>query len=214
MSKSRGHIRGPFVPILKNTMKAGAWRALSHGARSLFIALHCRYNYKTENTVYLSTRAASNELGSHKDRVTRWYHELNHYGFIRMVSPGCLGVEGKGKAPHWRLTDVCYAGQAPTRDFEHWDGISYYERKGPKIYQAKKQNPVPKSGDAVSHKAGTPLSLKTGTTHAPTAPKIRDIQSDCAVPERRDITSLPLPVASQGGRDGDGLDIPDFLRRV
>jgi len=213
MSKWRGHIRGPFVPILKNSMKVAAWRALSHGARSLFIALHCRYNYKTENAVYLSMRAASSELGSHKDRVTRWYHELDYYGFIRLVSPGCLGVEGRGKAPHWRLTDVCHAGQLPTRDFEKWDGTPFYERKSPKIHQAKKHNPVPKSGDTVSLQTGTPLSLKTGTPNAATVPKIMDIQPDHAVPDRRDITSLPLPVASQGGRDGDGLDIPDFLRR-
>jgi hypothetical protein len=128
-----------------------------------------------------------------------------------MVSPGHLGVEGKGKAPHWRLTDAGHAGQPPTRDFLHWDGTPFREQKSPKHYISKKQNPVPKSGDTPSLKTGTVPSLKTGTVPAQTVPEIRD------------ITSLPLPVTERGeerGRAGSGVlvvpddrGIPDFLRR-
>jgi hypothetical protein len=40
-----------------------------------------------------------------------------------------LGVEGKGKASHWRLTEVSWfeskEERFPTRDYERWDGVLY-----------------------------------------------------------------------------------------
>jgi hypothetical protein len=41
-----------------------ARRALSHGARSPYMALRERYNTKLQNSVYLAGRAAVKELGS------------------------------------------------------------------------------------------------------------------------------------------------------
>ena len=46
-----------------------------------------------------------------------------------MKEPGYLGVDGKGKAPHWRLTELSYLGQPATRDFERWDGIKFVDQK-------------------------------------------------------------------------------------
>jgi hypothetical protein len=46
----------PFVPLLKDTVKTAAWKALSHGARSVYVALRSRYNLTTQNAVYVSTR--------------------------------------------------------------------------------------------------------------------------------------------------------------
>ena len=46
-----------------------------------------------------------------------------------MQTPGSLGVEGKGKAPHWRLTELGYRRDLPTRDFAHWDGKPFTDRK-------------------------------------------------------------------------------------
>jgi hypothetical protein len=96
--KPRHKKLAPFVPLMKDTMKTEAWKAISHGARSLYLALKSRYNNKLGNAVYLSTRNAVKELGSHshRDSIRRWFRELEYYGFIRMVSPGCLGVEGRG----------------------------------------------------------------------------------------------------------------------
>jgi hypothetical protein len=59
----------------------------------------------------------------------RWFRELQHYGFIVMVSPAHHGVNGHGKAPHWRLTEEWYLGKAPTRDFLSWDGIPFTEKR-------------------------------------------------------------------------------------
>jgi hypothetical protein len=121
----------PFVPVLRDTVKTAAWKALSHGARSLYVTLKGRYNNRLKNAVYVSTRDAEEELGEHSTRrnVMRWFRELQHYGFIVEVSPAHHGVNGHGKAPHYRLTEDWYLGKAPTRDFLAWDGIPFTEKR-------------------------------------------------------------------------------------
>jgi hypothetical protein len=131
MKRDKGRL-SPFVPLDKATIKTPAWKAMSHGARSLYASLKARYNTRLQNAVYISTRLASEELGSHshRDNVLSWFRELDHYGFIRMVSPAHHGVNGHGKAPHWRLTEVGYAGRSPTRDYLNWDGTVFPTKKG------------------------------------------------------------------------------------
>ena len=99
-------------------MDAPAWRALSHGARSLYVALKRRHRLDTNNNgkIFLSQRQAEIELGSNRDYVARWFRELEYYGFIVMTRPGSLGLEGKGKAPHWRLTELGYKNDPPSRE--------------------------------------------------------------------------------------------------
>jgi hypothetical protein len=130
MSRDKGRLP-PFVPVLKDTVKTPAWKALSHGARSLYVTLKAKYNNKLQNAVYVSTRDAEEELGQYSTRrnVMRWFRELQHYGFIVMVSAAHHGVNGQGKAPHWRLTEEWYLGKAPTRDFLSWDGIPFTEKR-------------------------------------------------------------------------------------
>jgi hypothetical protein len=122
----------PFVPLLKDTLNSPAWRAMSHGARSLYVALKARYNQQTHNNgrLYLSHRKAAEEIGSD----TNWFRELQYYGFIVATAPGYLGVDGKGQAPRWRLPELGYMNDPPTRDFMRWNGIRFSTRK--------KQNPV------------------------------------------------------------------------
>ena len=127
---------GPhFVMITDPVLDSPAWRAMSHGARNLYIALKRRYwpNRKNNGHIRLSQREAVKELGSGKDQITRWFRELQHYGFIVMTKPGCLGVDGKCKAPHWRLTEIAYMRgtsskgmeDMPTMDFLKWNGIRF-----------------------------------------------------------------------------------------
>jgi len=121
----------PFVPLLIATMDSPAWRAMSHGAQILYVALKRRYNFNIHNNgrIYLSQRQAAQELRSHHNEIARWFRELQHYGFIVMVTPGVLGVEGKGKAPRWRLTELGYMKEFPTRDFTRWDGRRFQHSK-------------------------------------------------------------------------------------
>ncbi len=222
--RDKGRIAGPFVPLLTSTTDSEAWRATSHGARSLYTALKRRYNTKLANAVYLSTRAATAELGSysHRDNVRRWFRELQYYGFIVMVSPGHLGVEGKGKAPHWRLTEVSYIDQPPTRDFEKWDGVIFHEQKSTKHYLSKKQNPGPPVRSTVDHPSRPPLDHPSGPVHRPSGPPVQAIRHHPPGPPVQAITSLTTPMLKEGeARDCaadagvllDDLDIPPFLRR-
>jgi hypothetical protein len=129
--RRKGRISGPFVPLLKDTLKTPAWKALSYGARSLYVVLKWRYNNNLMNAVYVSTRVAADELGAGRENVRPWFHELAYYGFIVMVSPAHHGVNGHGKAPHWRLTEEYYLGKEPTRDFSRWDGTPFAKKRNP-----------------------------------------------------------------------------------
>jgi hypothetical protein len=121
---------------------------MSPYARLVYIALKSRYGFKIRNNgrIYLSTRDGAEETGFDMKTVARALRELKHYGFIVMTEPGCLGINGRGKAPHWRLTELGYMTEPPTRDFLKWDGTLFHEQKNPKHYLRKKQNPVPSDG--------------------------------------------------------------------
>jgi hypothetical protein len=140
-----------FVPLIKSTMKTLAWRAMSHGARSLYTSLKCRYNTRLQNGVYMSARMGAEELGSSKDYVARWHHELEHYGFIRVIDgkEARLGSDGEGMAAHVRLTEHWYAGQSPTRDRPlGWHEIQVSEEKTKtETRPTNWGHPVPQTGD-------------------------------------------------------------------
>jgi hypothetical protein len=166
----------PFVPLLITTLDSPAWKAMSHGAKILYVALRRRVP-NGRNRAYISQRQAEREIGVTRRIVAKWFKELEHYGFVVMATPGCLGVEGKGKAPHWRLTELGETSRAsanallepPTRDFLKWDGSPF-----------KKQNPG-------SH--GSPPIVASGA-HGCAIEREESGAHGCA------ITSLPLPASS------------------
>jgi hypothetical protein len=121
----------PFVPLILTTISSPAWKALSHGARSLFVALRRRYSKNMHNNgrIYLSQRVAAREIGSHHNEIARWFRELQFYGFIVMTRGSSLGVEGRGRAPHWRLTELGHMNELPTRDFDRWNGEKFVDQK-------------------------------------------------------------------------------------
>ena len=175
MSKSRhGKIGEQFVPLLHSTLDCAAWKAASHGARSLYISLRRRVP-RERNRSFVSYRDACKELTSGRHKVREWFAELEHYGFIVLAVAGTLGVDGKGKAPHWRLTELGNTGRAsadgvfdpPSRDYLRWDGVLFdpkpfrYSRK----WDYEKQNP----GVGVNYTPVTPST--TPPVSASTTPK-------------------------------------------
>jgi hypothetical protein len=163
----------PFVPLLKDTIASPAWRAMSPSARCVYVALKQRYssNFKNNGRLYLSVRQAAKEVGVNKDTAARCFREIEHYGFGVITSGACLGVDGKGKAAHWRLTEVGYMTEPPTRDFLSWDGIPF---------PCQKAKACPKSSDTVSEKFGqsaAELSEKFGHGNGHMRPKNSDITS-------------------------------------
>jgi hypothetical protein len=131
-----------FVPLTRSVIDTPAWKALSFGARALYSESLKRFlNENTDNNgkIYRSTRSAMQDLGTRSNEsIVRWYRELEHYGFIVKTAEGCLGVNGKGIAPHWRLTERPCNGETATRDYEHWDG-SLFEDLASKKRRPKKK---------------------------------------------------------------------------
>jgi hypothetical protein len=164
--RNKGRISGPFVPLLKDSIKTEAWKALSHGARSLYVALKGRYNGTLQSAVYVSSRDAEEELGTgSRPYILLWFHELEHYGFTVMVSPAHHGVNGHGKAPHWRLTEEWYRGKAPTRDFLSWDGTPFTEKRK----RPEKENRI----------RGNHGVTTLATTGSPLVPEIVSTTAEC-----------------------------------
>jgi hypothetical protein len=168
--KDKGRIDGPFIPMLIPTMSSSAWRAMSPYGRIVYMALKSRYGFEARNNgrIYLSTRDGAEETGFNDKTIARSLRELVHYGFIVMTEPGCLGVEGRGKAPHWRLTELGYRGDPPTRDFLKWNGELFHEQKSPEYYKrqdrrlaklraGQKQNPAPANGADCTSQWSIPL---------------------------------------------------------
>ena len=111
--KDKGRL-GPFVPLLKDTLDAPAWRAMSHGARSLYVALKRRYNQNNHNNgrLFLSLRDAEKELGSHHNQIVRWYRELQHYGPRRYATAACgSAVQRPGLTAHDQPPTDCRQGR-------------------------------------------------------------------------------------------------------
>src|SRR5438045_2271156 len=98
-NKQRQNRLPQFVPVFHGTLDSPAWRAMSHGARSLLISLKRRYfpNDHNNGRIFLSQRDAAEEIGSHHNQIARWFRELKHYGFIVETRAGCLGVKGRGR---------------------------------------------------------------------------------------------------------------------
>jgi hypothetical protein len=132
----------PFIPLLVEMLDAPATTALSHGALRLYVALKRQYNPdhsdRRNGRVYLSQRRAHQEIRSDRAQIARWYRELQYYGFIVMTAPGCLGLDGKGKAPRWRLTEYGFMGDPPTKDFLRWRGMKFRDQKN----QPRQGNPI------------------------------------------------------------------------
>jgi hypothetical protein len=164
--KDKGRLP-PFVPLDQEVMNSPAWRATSYGARWLYVHLKRRWSFKQRNNgrIFLSQRDAQEEMGcKHRDSIGRWFRELQHYGFIVMTEPGCLGVDGRGKAPHWRLTEAEWAGgrngntwMLPTKDYLKWNGAKFRDDQ--------KQNPGPGSGARVAPEARPVLAPKARPVH-------------------------------------------------
>jgi hypothetical protein len=96
-----------------------------------------------------------------------------------MTGGGCLGVEGHGKAPHWRLTEIGYMREPPTRDFLRWNGAPFHS--------PEKQNPVRKNRTGCPKKPD--ITVYGKTVHlGPNCPEKPDIRA--AQPVRKNRTYL------------------------
>jgi len=110
----------PFVSVIKATLQEPAWKALPYGARCLYITLKTLFNGKNNGRIYLGVRKAAQELNASRSSTERWFHDLQDAGFIRPTQKAFLGVDGHASATYWRLTEVGFAGEQPTREYRQW----------------------------------------------------------------------------------------------
>jgi hypothetical protein len=171
------------------------------------MALKCRYNSKLQNGVYLSTRDAIKELSLHQNRdsILRWFRELQFYGFTVMVSPAHHGLNGHGKAPHWRLTEEPYLGKAPTKDFLKWDGELFHEQKSPEHYQRKNRSRGT-DGSTTPVRTVVPVAVQSNPEMPENGTDGRTISSNNSGTDGRTITSLTTPCLDNG--PVEALDAP------
>jgi hypothetical protein len=150
----------PFVPLIRTTLASPAWKQLSWGSRNLYVVLrgYLRHDNLNNGKVFRSCRDAADDLGTKSTRsVLRWFRELEHYGFIVMTTGGCLGVDGDGIAPHWRITECptfdAKGNQiAPTRDFERWDRELFTDPQKTKSRIPRGHTPCPKGSHTDNQK--------------------------------------------------------------
>jgi hypothetical protein len=140
---SKGRIQGQFTAMRYEVMDSAAWRQMSMGARILYIALIKPLSFNADNNgkIFLSTRNAAKDLGANQESVCIWFRELEHYGFIVMTEPGTIGP--KGKATHWRITDVGWGrldGKSiePTKDYLKWSGEVFDRASSSKTLRPEK----------------------------------------------------------------------------
>jgi hypothetical protein len=197
---------GPFVPLLTATLDSPAWLALSHGAKFLYVALKRRVP-NGRNRAYISYRHAEAEIRSSPRKIGTWFRELKYYGFIVLVEHGYLGLDGKGKSPHWRLTELGATSKAsadglfepPTRDFLSWNGVPFQrpgDRRTPGAFGCQKQNPA-SDGGYTPLPTGEAVVLPTGDT--PKTQSASDgvcIATDKTASDGVGITSLTTPCPS------------------
>jgi hypothetical protein len=219
MSKKQKYNGPTFVMITDTVLDSEAWREMSHGARSLYIALKRRYwqNRKNNGKIFLSLRHAQKEIGSGLTQICRWYRELEFYGFIVMTRGGSLGLHGKGRAPHWRLTEVGYMRGSsskgmedmPTRDFLSWDGALFGKHYSPSGSARRKgpvdkiQNPDPENGSRVIQKTGTVPFQKTGALATITVPENGSIQRAKVIQKTGAYIVKPCGVARAGSKEAE-----------
>ena len=202
MSKTdKGRIGGQFVPLLHEMMDCPAYLAMSHGARCLYHALKRRVP-RANNRAYLSYRTARRELKASFNKVTEWFAELEHYGFIVLAVHHSLGVDGKGKAPHWRLTELGHVAGAgtefPTKEYLRWGGVLFDPKQYRLGHGSSTWNPdkIKKQNPAI-HVDSTPLSTSVApplsTSIAPWEPSAihgGDIENGKTAIHVGNITSL------------------------
>ena len=80
-----------------------------------------------------------------------------------MMTPGCLGLEGKGKAPRWRLTEAPYLGEPATKDFLRWRGVKFRDQK--------KQDPGPEKAATLDRKRQPLVDRKRQPPDAESGPE-------------------------------------------
>jgi hypothetical protein len=130
MRKDLKKLRTTFTPLYTDaTKKCRAWYAMDARARALIVEMKLLYNRETESAIGMSSRQAAKLLNTSDHHIAvRMLKQAVHYGFLVKTADGFLGINGKGIAAQYRLTDEPYLGRPATLDFKRWDGTLFEEK--------------------------------------------------------------------------------------
>jgi hypothetical protein len=178
--KDKGRIPGQYTAIRWEILDFAAWKQMSMGARSLYIALIKPLSFNRDNNgkIFLSTRAAAKQLNVRQGSICVWYRELEHYGFIVMTEPGTIGP--KGRAAHWRITDAGWGvldGKSiePTKDYLKWPGEVFdrgaQKQKNTPVKRLRVNNQTSRRGDTLNHSLGVPSETPNASYPKPPIPR-------------------------------------------
>lgn len=106
-------------------MQSPAWRALTPTAQALYVWIKLEWrgaHFNNNGELRLSVRQAADAMGCANNTAMRGFQDLQAKGFIIQTQGGCLGTEGKGKAPAYELTEIPAKGaQGPGKQwFSNW----------------------------------------------------------------------------------------------
>jgi hypothetical protein len=201
MKRKRQSI-GQYTALPWAIKKQPAWRAMSPEARLLWIELRgwLRNDGLNNGKIYLSCRDAAKTIGLSKNTVARRYAENEHYGFLRKISGGYLGSDGRGIAASYRFTDLAHGTHSPSRDYEKWEGEKFVYT--PRRTGRKKQKPVPPRGTPCP----TAWDIRTVPEGGSVCTTAWDIGGPPKCTTAWDISRLPLvkPPIEDGGRTQQG----------
>lgn len=140
-----------FTQMIRNTMEAPAWRALSPVAQALYPWVKLEWRGPKANNngrICLSVRQAAERLGVGVNTAARAFHDLQAKGFLVVTKPARLGIKGQATSPEYELTEVAMpSGESrPRKLYKLWEIGGDFPIHKATVHNAagtrKKQNPV------------------------------------------------------------------------
>lgn len=203
--------REHFTKLIRSTMEAPAWRALSTTAQALYPWLKLEWRGPQNNNngkISLAIGAAAARLGVRPDTAARAFHDLQAKGFIVVTVPAVLGVGGRAAPARYEITEIGLPyGDTPEgrKLYRQWrEGADFPVEKAQPHNPTginRKTKPYPENRDGLIPKTVMvkPLTIpKIGMSH----PENRDGEGRFEAsdhPENREIltyqTGVPIAVS-------------------
>lgn len=140
--------RGKVTFMSLENMQYPAWRALSPKAQALYVWLKLEWKgpkFNNNGEISLSVRQAAECMGVTSDTAAKGFRELQAKGFLVLVRPGYLGVEGQGKSPLYEITEIARPpNTSGTCLFRKWkEGSDFEVKKATVSRPLRKTKPCP-----------------------------------------------------------------------
>lgn len=112
---------GHFVQLPYGLLHSAAWRSLSPGERSVYLAIRQTYNGHNNGCIGLGARRAAELANVSKNTACKHFAVLIERGFTECATPGGFNTNSR-RQTEWRLTDErCHVtGAIPTRAYLKW----------------------------------------------------------------------------------------------